>query len=98
MKPSKSFERGIKSDPGFPGLGIYLHIPFCAKRCDFCAFYEETPRRGDLAAFISGLECELNLVDIGRGVDTIFWGGGTPGLLPARDLETLGRGLEGEDT
>ncbi len=93
MKPSKSFERGIKSDPGLPGLGVYLHIPFCAKRCDFCAFYEKTPRRGELADFISGLECELALVDIGRHVDTVFWGGGTPGLLPARDLETLGRAL-----
>jgi oxygen-independent coproporphyrinogen-3 oxidase len=74
-------------------LGIYCHVPFCASTCDFCAFYQEKPRRADLERYLTCMEHEFALLPRDRRVDTVFWGGGTPGLLAAKDLERLGRGL-----
>ena len=74
-------------------LGLYCHIPFCASSCDFCAFYQEKPHRADIDSYLDGMEEELDWIQPKRPFDTIFWGGGTPGLLPARDLERLGRAV-----
>ncbi len=75
------------------GLGLYVHVPFCASTCDFCAFYQEQPERAELDRYLDGIECELALAGPLPRVETIFWGGGTPTTLPARDLERLGRAL-----
>ena len=74
-------------------LGVYCHVPFCASTCDFCAFYQEKPKRGDLDRYLDAMDLEFELLPQDREVDTIFWGGGTPGLLAAKDLERLGRSL-----
>ena len=74
-------------------LGVYCHVPFCASTCDFCAFYQEKPRRGDLDRYLRAMELEFGGLPQDRRVDTVFWGGGTPGLLAAKDLERLGRSL-----
>lgn len=76
-----------------PALGVYCHVPFCASTCDFCAFYQEKPRRGDLDRYLAAMDTEFALLPKDRVVDTVFWGGGTPGLLAAKDLERLGRSL-----
>jgi oxygen-independent coproporphyrinogen-3 oxidase len=75
------------------GLGLYCHVPFCATACEFCAFYQEKPRRGDLERYLRAMELEFALLPERLPVTTVFWGGGTPGLLPARDLERLGRAM-----
>ena len=75
------------------GLGLYCHVPFCASTCDFCAFYQEKPHRKDLDRYLDGIEKELNWIRLNRPVDTVFWGGGTPGLLPAVDLNRLGQAV-----
>jgi len=72
-------------------LGLYCHIPFCASTCDFCAFYQEKPRREDLNRYLDAMEKEFARLPDDRVIDTVFWGGGTPGLLAAKDLERLGR-------
>lgn len=74
-------------------LGLYCHVPFCASTCDFCAFYQEKPRRGDLDRYLVAMDQEFALLPKNRTVDTVFWGGGTPGLLVAKDLERLGRSM-----
>ena len=71
-----------------PATALYLHVPFCASSCDFCSFYQEQPKRGDLDRYLAAIERELALQPPGR-VETAFWGGGTPGLLPADDLRRL---------
>ena len=71
-------------------LGVYVHVPFCASTCDFCAFYQETPLRQDLLNFLKTIEREFSNHSTVRAVKTAFWGGGTPGVLPAGDLENLG--------
>ncbi len=74
-------------------LGIYFHIPFCASSCDFCAFYQEAPQRAELSRYITGIEDELKVYTFADIETTVFWGGGTPGLLPASDLYRMGTAL-----
>lgn len=71
-------------------LGVYVHVPFCSHACDFCAFYQIEPRRQDIDRYFAAIERELAMVPR-EPCATAFWGGGTPGLLAARDLERLGR-------
>lgn len=74
-------------------LGLYCHVPFCASTCDFCAFYQEKPRRGDLDRYLEAMDLEFQRLPQSQVIDTVFWGGGTPGLLAAKDLERLGRSM-----
>jgi oxygen-independent coproporphyrinogen III oxidase len=75
-----------------PALGVYVHVPFCASTCDFCAFYQTVPKGDAVRQYLDGVESEAGLVEWGgRPVSTAFWGGGTPGLLRPADLERLGR-------
>jgi oxygen-independent coproporphyrinogen III oxidase len=82
-------------------LGIYLHVPFCASACEFCAFYQEKPKRVDLDRYLVGIEREIERTLIpmlapGHPYTSalIFWGGGTPGLLPPEDIFRLGSTLK----
>ena len=86
-----------------PLLGVYVHVPFCATTCDFCAFYQTVPKGDAVQRYLEGIEAEAGLVNwahatgstgsgpAGRPVATAFWGGGTPGLLKAAEIERLGR-------
>jgi oxygen-independent coproporphyrinogen-3 oxidase len=86
--------------PDAAPLGVYVHVPFCATTCDFCAFYQTVPKGDAVRRYLDGIETEAGLVNWaqgggagpgGRAVTTAFWGGGTPGLLKAAELERLGR-------
>jgi oxygen-independent coproporphyrinogen III oxidase len=70
-------------------LGLYVHVPFCASTCDFCAFYQTQPTAERVKGFLDDIASEAALVPWDRPVETVFWGGGTPGLLSARDLGRL---------
>ena len=63
--------------------GIYLHIPFCKKRCIYCDFYSST--RSDLRAryveaLCSELEQRIDYLE-GEPIKTLYLGGGTPSQL-----------------
>lgn len=82
-----------KAQPVAP-LGVYVHVPFCATTCDFCAFYQTVPKGDAVRRYLEAIEAEAALVPWqGRRVETAFWGGGTPGLLRASEIEQLGRGM-----
>lgn len=83
-------------------LGIYVHVPFCATRCGYCDFntYTSTELGGGAtqAAYAALAERELDLAvrvldDAVRPVETVFFGGGTPTLLPPADLVRTLRGV-----
>ena len=76
-----------------PALGLYIHVPFCASTCDFCAFYQVAPTATGVSRFLAGVGREAELAGIDRPVETVFWGGGTPGLLSPRALTELGAGV-----
>jgi len=69
---------------------IYIHIPFCKQKCDYCSFYSEsspTPER--IGQFLDKLEGKLEALDLNKPVQTIFVGGGTPSLLSPDELQRL---------
>ena len=73
---------------------LYLHVPFCAQKCAYCAFYSE-PSSGDLInRYVAALIRELELVAHDLQPRTIFFGGGTPSLLNLRQWEQILRALE----
>lgn len=72
-------------------LGVYLHIPFCEKKCFYCDFYslENHSQRNE---FIDAIIQEIELYAVKYGVrkaDTMFFGGGTPSLLTPAELERI---------
>ncbi len=71
-------------------MGLYIHIPFCRSKCPYCDFYSE-PYHSDLAwTYVRRLCQGLEQQPFGRRpVDTIYFGGGTPSLLPSILLERI---------
>ncbi len=75
-------------------IGLYIHVPFCRRRCHFCAFYLEIAQSDRMALFRSALVQEIVLYGRqeflnGRSLQSIYFGGGTPTSLPADHLATL---------
>src|SRR5215213_1240495 len=80
--------------PGVP-LGLYLHIPFCRKRCKFCYFRVYTDKNAkDIEVYLDALVKEVSLLAAkpvvgGRRLDYVYFGGGTPSYLSASQLDGL---------
>ena len=73
---------------------LYIHVPFCAQKCAYCAFYSE-PSSGDLInRYVVTLIRELELVAHDLQPRTIFFGGGTPSLLNLRQWEQILSAME----
>ncbi|MET0910457.1 MAG: radical SAM family heme chaperone HemW [Ilumatobacteraceae bacterium] len=72
-------------------FGVYLHIPFCASKCDYCAFATWTDRHHLVAAYLGAVRAEIDRAVAGGlpVADTVFVGGGTPTLVPADALAEL---------
>lgn len=68
--------------------GLYVHIPFCVKKCKYCDFNSFAACEGDKAAYLNALILNMKCYR-GEPVDTIFIGGGTPTSLSAEGLELL---------
>ncbi|MDR1063946.1 MAG: radical SAM family heme chaperone HemW [Azoarcus sp.] len=87
---------GSGSTPSFPmpPLALYIHFPWCVRKCPYCDFNSHAPRGGAIPvdawgiAVVADLEAALPQIR-GRRIDSIFIGGGTPSLLPAPALEKL---------
>ncbi len=81
--------------PGDVPLGLYLHIPFCRKRCKFCYFRVFTDKNGgDVERYMAALSREIELVSrlavVGqRPFRFVYFGGGTPSFLSAKQLTSL---------
>ena len=74
--------------------GLYLHVPFCAQKCAYCAFYSE-PSKGDLVnRYVAALLRELEIVADDLNPKTIFFGGGTPSLLNLHQWEQILQAME----
>ncbi len=70
------------------GLGLYLHIPFCASKCAYCDFVSYPGLERRHRAYVAALSSEI-AAQKGRAVSSVYFGGGTPTLLPASDLAGL---------
>src|SRR2546428_5409278 len=80
--------------PRDDGVGLYVHVPFCDRRCHFCAFFTRARRDDRVAAFVSDLLAEIQLHGRtetlrGRTLETIYFGGGTPTILSSGQLLSI---------
>jgi oxygen-independent coproporphyrinogen III oxidase len=74
--------------------GLYFHVPFCAQKCAYCAFYSE-PSSGELInRYVDALIREMEIVADDLRPKTIFFGGGTPSLLNLRQWEQILQAME----
>ncbi|MFK7956594.1 MAG: radical SAM family heme chaperone HemW [Lysobacterales bacterium] len=76
-----------------PPLSLYVHLPWCVKKCPYCDFNshelrEQAPVDNYIDALLADLEADLPLV-WGRSLSSIFIGGGTPSLFPPAAIERL---------
>jgi oxygen-independent coproporphyrinogen-3 oxidase len=77
-----------------PVAGLYVHVPFCARKCLYCAFYSESSTGEVIDRYVSALIRELERVAADLRPRTIFFGGGTPSLLNLRQWERVFRATE----
>jgi oxygen-independent coproporphyrinogen-3 oxidase len=70
------------------GTGVYVHVPFCASRCDYCDFATWTDRAHLVDDYVDACVRHVRQLPLAR-VDTVFFGGGTPSLLPAAQLVSI---------
>ncbi len=70
-------------------LGYYFHIPFCRTRCTYCAFNTYTGQTDRIGPYMQALRRELALVvdAYQPTVSTVYFGGGTPSLIPAAEID-----------
>ena len=73
-------------------LGLYLHIPFCRRKCDYCDFYSLAGREDRMDAYTDALCAHLAEIApfaAGHAVDSVYFGGGTPSYLGEKRLVKL---------
>ena len=73
------------------GVGLYVHLPFCESKCGYCDFYSVPAAGRDLGravrAIVRELGCRGGILD--EGPATVFFGGGTPTVLPDAELQDV---------
>jgi len=72
-------------------IGLYIHVPFCVKKCNYCSFYSVPLKEELVSRYLAALAREMEmrarlLFPEERPVDSIFIGGGTPTCLSGEDL------------
>ncbi len=82
-----------------PPLSLYIHIPWCIKKCPYCDFNShaikaDTPEAAYIDALLKDLALDIQRYAITRPISSIFIGGGTPSLFSAEAIDRLLRGIE----
>ena len=75
-----------------PGLGLYVHVPFCKTKCPYCDFNTYQGIESQMGSYLEAVTTELRLWGRALGrptVRTVFFGGGTPSYLPDGDIAAI---------
>jgi oxygen-independent coproporphyrinogen-3 oxidase len=75
-------------------VSLYIHVPFCAQKCAYCAFYSEASSGELVNRYVAALIREMEMVASDLKPKTIFFGGGTPSLLNLGQWEQILRAME----
>jgi len=75
-------------------IGIYIHIPFCVKKCPYCDFISFPYSKDEEIRYIKALCKEIEMKSSPEDVDTIYLGGGTPSLISLESLERIFRTIK----
>lgn len=70
-------------------LGLYVHVPFCAKKCPYCDFYSEAYSTARAQQYTAAVVRSILAYPKGLSGDTLYFGGGTPSLLPTDCLAKI---------
>ena len=73
---------------------LYVHVPFCAQKCGYCAFFSEAASGELISRYVAALVRELEMVADDLQPHTLFFGGGTPSLLNLRQWGQILKTLE----
>ena len=101
LDPVHAMRPGLLQLPGLPPLSLYVHLPWCIRKCPYCDFNSHEWREAQdgqaqqqayVDALLADLELSLPLV-WGRTVHTVFLGGGTPSLFSPAAIERLLGGI-----
>ncbi|QCI22975.1 radical SAM family heme chaperone HemW [Buchnera aphidicola] len=81
-----------------PSISLYIHIPWCLKKCGYCDFYsyvskDSIPEKKYIEHLLKDFEKDLHLIN-DRKISTIFIGGGTPSLLQSNSIKKLIHGIK----
>ena len=68
---------------------IYIHVPFCVRKCHYCAFNSKVGDEAERAAYVEALTREIERRGDGSTVETLYIGGGTPTTLELEQLEKI---------
>jgi oxygen-independent coproporphyrinogen-3 oxidase len=69
-------------------FGVYVHVPFCARRCDYCAFATWTDRTHLVDRYLAAVRSDIERAGL-PAASSVFVGGGTPTLVPAESLAAV---------
>jgi putative oxygen-independent coproporphyrinogen III oxidase len=87
------FINGAGTDGARRPFGVYVHVPFCSRRCDYCAFATWTEREHIWDRYVAACRTEAESLagpaDARGPATSVFFGGGTPSLLPAELLASI---------
>jgi oxygen-independent coproporphyrinogen III oxidase len=70
-------------------IALYIHIPFCRRKCLYCSFISYAEREVDIPPYLDALKNELRQRTGGEHVRSVYFGGGTPSLLPVKDIKDI---------
>lgn len=71
-------------------LGIYIHVPFCGKKCSYCDFYSLSYNKKNAELYLRAVLKNIQYYsDRSRVVDTVYFGGGTPSILPVESIAQM---------
>jgi len=72
---------------------LYVHIPFCLKKCSYCSFVSKVPQQNEQGEYVSLLLAELHMLSNTtteiESIDSLYFGGGTPSLVSADQISNL---------
>lgn len=77
-----------------PPSSLYVHVPFCAHKCEYCAFYSHAPSGAAVDRYVTALIRELEGLPRAFKPRTLFFGGGTPSLLNLKQWRQIFEALE----
>jgi oxygen-independent coproporphyrinogen-3 oxidase len=73
---------------------LYVHVPFCAQKCSYCAFYSEPSSGEVINRYVAALIREIEMVADRIRPETVFFGGGTPSILNAHQWEQILKAMD----
>ena len=70
-------------------IGIYIHIPFCKRKCDYCDFISYSNKDSKIQEYIEAIKKEIELQKIKSEITTVYIGGGTPSYIDSKYIKDI---------